>query len=270
MNVVSKKSVVIADKKQRTRVTIYIKGHERHNLESMELFRQYFRKLLKEIHKMSHVRRTFINIEYHPTHEMKTMPNKKGGVLGVDHINSGVSFPYRPDNDSAIHIMMFRQEEFYKVLTHEMLHIYHVVPDDDIRLHEMEHVLKHAYSPRLAQTISLNEAFTELNALLIYIKLMCEINKKDEKDAIVKELQWSKHLCTKLRRHFDIRSDGNVNEKFQEKGTHAFSYIFLKTYFLEKLSDSMIHKRNKTNSLQKINKKSLRMTIHDIENTKST
>ena len=179
----------------------------------------------------------------------------KGQVLQVENVNSGVSFPYSNENET--NIVIYRKEEFYKVLTHEMLHLYHIIPEEK----ELEAKIIETY-PNLLNTININETFVELNAMLINIKIISRLTGKSEKELLKKECNWSRNQYDNILKFFDIKTLDDVNEKFKEKGTHAFSYYILKWLYFNEISCIYLEE----NKIK--NKKSLRMTINDIENYK--
>lgn len=240
--------------KPRVKVNITIKGREKHNLIP-KVYKAYIKELLKEIYMLTDIRKKQINIEYHPTNKKKLFPMKDNKVLQVSNINSGVSFPYSDENET--NIIIYRKEEFYKVLTHEMLHLYQVIPEEE----ELERKIIEFY-PKLYNTININETFVELNAMLINIKIISKLTGDDEKHLMKKECNWSKNQYENILKFFGIKSTDDVNVKFNEKGTHAFSYYILKWLYFNQIACMNIETK------QFKNKNSLRMTINDIENYK--
>lgn len=232
------------------KINITIKGNERHNLNG--IIEHYIKELLKEIHILTDIRKKIINIEYHPTNNKKILPSNKS-FLRVKNVNSGVSFPY--SNEKETNIVIYRKEEFYKVLTHEMLHLYKVIPEERL----LEYKIIQMY-PRLYKTINLNETFVELNAMLINIKIISKLTGIEEKILLKREYYWSKNQYKKILKFFDIKEDKDIDRKFKEKRTHAFSYYILKWFYFDKLVS--FNKEESVNIL----KNSLRMTINDIEN----
>ena len=239
--------------KPRVKVNITIKGREKHNLIA-KVYKAYIKELLKEIYMLTDIRKKQINIEYHPTNKKKLIPLKEK-VLQVENINSGVSFPYT--DDSETHIIIYRKEEFYKVLTHEMLHLYHVIPEEK----ELERYILESY-PRLYKTININETFVELNAMLINIKIISKLTGEDKKLLMRNECNWSRNQYENIFTFFGIKSSDDINQKFNERGTHALSYYIFKWLYFNQIACINI----KTKKIK--NKNSLRMTINDIENYK--
>ena len=237
------------------KVKIAIKGRENHGLNP-KIYKVYMKELLKEIYRITNVRRKQINIDYHPTNKKKTFPKKsEQNYLGVENVNSGVTLGNTKENET--NIIIYRKEEFYKVLTHEMLHLYDVIPYE----RELENKIKAMY-PKLFNTINLNEAFVELNAMLINIKIISKLTSKNTKQMLEKECNWSKSRYERILEFYDIGSVDKINEKFDERGTHVFSYYLLKWFYFNEIGCINMKRKDIKN------KNRLRMTINDIENYK--
>jgi hypothetical protein len=68
-------------------------------------------------------------IYYYPVREKKLFPKVKGSILGPDECNSGVSFlnalykdDHKIEGGENGTITIFREEEHFKVLIHELIH----------------------------------------------------------------------------------------------------------------------------------------------------
>ena len=99
-----------------------------------------------------------------------------------------------------------------------MLHYYQVIPEDKA----FDEKLKRMY-PFLKNTISINEAVVELNAMILNMRIIAVITKatlEERKQMLLKEINWSKERVETLYEHF-----GEL-EKWKETDTHAFSYYF--------------------------------------------
>lgn len=215
-----------------------------------KLFTRYVAHLLDMIYEMTDVRRNKVTILYYASLYKKVLPSVEGEVITSEHVNSGFSYPYSEEND--LNIVIYRREEFYKVLVHEMLHYYQVIPEDKA----FDEKLKRMY-PFLKSTISINEAVVELNAMILNMRIIAVFTKathEERKQMLLKEINWSKERVETLYEHF-----GDI-EKWKETDTHAFSYYFLKYVLLRAITPKdMISQKH-----------SLRMTINDIENIKLT
>tara|TARA_Y100000389_G_scaffold204475_1_gene257262 strand:+ start:2575 stop:3378 length:804 start_codon:yes stop_codon:yes gene_type:complete len=218
----------------------------------------YLKELIPIIYNMTTNRRNKVTIKYFQTKNKKLLPKQK--LLTENEVNSGLCYINSRDGD--VNIEIYREEEFYKVLTHEMLHLYNVIPKDP----QLEHYFRNRYN-KLCY-INTNESLVELNALIINSIIIHKLFGEDFNVLIEKEYQWSRNQRDKLKKFFGIESDMETNHKWKET-THAYSYFVTKTDLLDHILDNM-------NYVSAINKckyeynLSLRMTINDAKNYKIT
>ncbi|QOI90234.1 hypothetical protein QKU58_gp097 [Pyramimonas orientalis virus] len=226
------------------------------------VFKRFFKTLLNIIHGASSNRRKQINIKYYQTFNKKCLPPKRGQELTSKHVNSGLCY-----TNSGIHnlnIVIHRHEEFYKVLVHEMLHLYDVIPYDETIQKTYENIY-----PGISH-LNVNESFVELNAIIINSIIIHSIHSIPFNFLIEREYKWSCNQMNKLLHHFGTKPDiDDINNSAWKESTAAFSYYILKTILMQ---DTMFNKwkfnPNITNKKQfeNVNKKSLMMTINDVNN----
>ena len=228
---------------------------DRNRLED-KLTSKYLTELISIIHSMTTNRRHYGTINYFQTKNKKQIPKQK--YLTQNEVNSGLCYINSVNGD--VNIEIYREEEFYKVLTHEMLHLYDVIPNDQ----EFESAFRMLYNK--LEYINTNEALVELNALIINTIIIHKLTGKNFNDLFKKEYQWSKNQQSKLLKMFDIKNKAQINSKWKET-THAFSYYIIKTILLDKIVDNL-HFKSTINKCK--NNLSLRMTINDAKNYKLT
>ena len=223
----------------------------------IELFRRYATKLMESIHLITENRRSLVNISYYYNTNKKTLPdNTEKKILTSEHVNSGLC--YINSTEDVINIIIHRQEEFYKVLTHEMLHLFDVIPFDK----ELQQLFEKQY-PMLPY-INANEAYVELNALLLYTGILSTMLNKPFEILLAREHKWTNIQMNKLFKYFGISSPLDYG-KWKES-TSAFSYYIIKGMLLNNLLKNRINnKYTKNINFDNINIDSLRMTINDIE-----
>lgn len=172
----------------------------------------------------SKTRSITINIDIYLT-DFKKKLNNKTKSLGSREINSGFT-------TSGHKLCIFRKEELYKVLIHELIHYLKL---DLVRPVEFSDYHKYFNIP-VNTEIRLNEAYTETFAVIFNSM----INTKSEKELISvlnRELKYSLYQCAKILDYFNFktaleffkRNDGNT--KFNQR-TSVFSYFFVKTLIL--------------------------------------
>ena len=120
------------------------------------------RKVLKEFLEIikiyPKIDRNKINIVVYDIPIKKQLPDKKM-FIEPKHINSGYCYPTSNINDT--NIVIFRREEFYKVLIHELLHFFDIFPYNQ----DLQTVYANMFSS--VPTININEAIVELYAIQI-------------------------------------------------------------------------------------------------------
>jgi hypothetical protein len=221
-----------------------------------DFFKEYFEILMEEIHRLTSVRRRKINILFYRSFRNKFLPEKKGDVITVDHVNSGLC--YMNSSEHTTNILIHREEEFYKVLVHEMLHLYNVIPhdfalDEHVRLlYGLEHV-------------NTNEALVELNALLFNNLIIHRMYDVPLDTLMKREYVWSIRKVRQLFDHFGISIMDEVRTKWKES-THVFSYFVIKTLLLITLIGDMFVEDILPGSANKFEK--FLMTINDAKNAK--
>lgn len=161
------------------------------------------------------------------------------------NINSGVSLNY-----DGNHIILFREDEIYKVLIHELIH--------NIGIDMNEHVCNNLCEKTINQNVNFNvgnsqsypiiynEAYVEYHAILLWnYYLVCyfcndisnrQFNEKKKLlylHMITQEIINSAIQCKKLFDYYKITSfDIFKNENNIIQYTNAFSYIFIKYLLL--------------------------------------
>jgi hypothetical protein len=172
-----------------------------------------------------------VNITLYLTNLKKTFPSKDGVVLGEDNVNSGVTVF---DGDDR-HIVIYRKEEIYKVLLHELIHAYQIDfhrYDPEVDAYFMKtfgiDVQAPAKNPR--NPLALFESYTETLACYGYV-LTHTLFANDGtipagilEDAMRKELRHSVLVAAKVLRY------GGLKEN-----SHVFSYYIAKTALLANL-----------------------------------
>jgi hypothetical protein len=213
-------------------ITIYNR-FENHNIDPKKIVElvQIIRKLKKSNEK--------IKIYIIGT-EQKKMLYKNFTGLGPVHVNSGMSMDHT-------HICVWRVEELYKVLIHELIHYYRI----DSRNNSDFYL---SYDNQVRQILNysgtnyLFEAYTEFLAVIIHS--MWLISFTDETNVLTvfyeiinDEIRFQKLQCKKILDYYGIN---NLGERTINTYTSVISYYFLKyklfDYFfiiLDKLSQDV-------------------------------
>lgn len=168
--------------------------------------------------------------------EKKVISNNK--YLNADNINSGSTLP-------TYFITIWRKEELYKVLIHELIHYLEI----DMKEHQNKFRVLYKDIKLVDNKCNPNEAYTELLALIFFnywkfIKKGSEISKLENflKYSLLIEMGWSYFQIGKILNFFgcfDKYEDLFRHDcEFKQK-TNVLSYFILKTYLLFNISNTI-------------------------------
>lgn len=166
-----------------------------------------------------------VRIKVFEDYTPKRLP-RKGAALTPDHINSGLTYTYGDWDRTNIEI--FRMQEFPKVLCHELLHFFNVGISKEQNDRLSTKVASVFNTPAL-QTINVNEALTELNAVVLNAAILSSTSLLD---SLEEEYRHTEATISRIRDHFGLTS--NDWSRWKET-THAFSYLVLRHLFMGEL-----------------------------------
>ena len=146
-------------------------------------------------------------------------------MIDATHINGGYNWDYHNI------IVIFRKEEMYKVLIHEMLHAYGVA---NVLFEKETETFTSQFA--VMGEIKLAEAIVEIMAMYFYTRLMASYYHQSQRDILKDEIIFSVKQTAKVLNHFGFKDIKQLWEKecFLVQDTCVFSYIILKTalYFI--------------------------------------
>ena len=146
--------------------------------------------------------------------------------LNFDNINSGITMY----ND----IIIFKKEEYIKVLIHELIHFYK--KDFKYLYNYQNKYIKVISSLKIIDNIiNINESFVECITFIIYIILLSN-DKEDFIKKFILEIDYSYLLLKKLLIVNNKNNNNIQNDIFYYyQDTHVFSYYILKYLLLDKI-----------------------------------
>jgi hypothetical protein len=178
----------------------------------------------------------------------KLLPKKKGATIGPENVNSGMTRPCQ----KTTKIMIFREEEFMKLVLHETVHSLGI---------DIPHKFYQYYQERLDQifsidsTYNLNETYTEFWAVTINIlfQIIQSIGPGDRyaddptyikqliRDCYILETTFSRIQTIKVLDWMGLSIGDLVNESQKRRDfredTHVFAYYILKYLLMENITD---------------------------------
>lgn len=207
-----------------------------------------------------------LEIYIYPTPFTKHLPNSATTVLGPEHVNTAFTFACAPQGQ----LIIFREEEWFKVFIHETFHAYGLdfarsdISNFKKKIAEVFHIdsdfdLYEAYTETWARIV--NCILTSFNALE---------NKKNKKlfmenvtFCIEMERMFAVYQCVKVLSFMGLhyRDLHNKNEKNTKGGsmpfrlykenTHVFSYYVMTAIFLNDYEGFMVWCRKNNDNLLK-------------------
>lgn len=160
----------------------------------------------------------------------KCLPKRRNDPITPLNVNSGYT-DFRTDR--VFDIVIYRCEEFLKVLCHELLHFWdHGEPtiqhNTTVLMDTLDREYYRAFDLNKDRVLLvMNESITELRATCFNLLICASSNNNAVvKRALVEEYTHSLSICSKLLWHFE-----NDTSNWCET-THAFSYYIVKTWLL--------------------------------------
>tara|TARA_X000000950_G_scaffold289515_2_gene414602 strand:- start:15601 stop:16806 length:1206 start_codon:yes stop_codon:yes gene_type:complete len=186
-----------------------------------------------------------LNIYIYLSHFKKTIPTSSLDIMGVDNVNTAFTTSCNPNGE----IVIFRQEEWFKVFIHETFHVFGL-DFSNINSNEQKKIMKDIFP--INSTFNIEESYCEFWARVYNILLfsydnfnkyedfkMCfEINIELEKIhsmiQVNKVLQFMglnyKHLCMPSLQH--------ICRKLYKENSNVFAYYVLTSILLNNLNDT--------------------------------
>jgi hypothetical protein len=170
-----------------------------------------------------------VNLYWFATPWPKKLPKKLRGTLTQDEINTGMTSKY-----GSIEIVLYRQEEWYKVLMHETFHAFGF----DFSAHdELANISREIIQStfRVNSEIALYETYTEIWAEFLF--LISEVERSGwtipkMKRVWKQQCQFALQQCVKIWRHQSTGYYRYLSDPPLYEETHVFAYHVLKTMAL--------------------------------------
>jgi len=191
----------------------------------------FFRRLKQKMNKKLDLIIFYCN-------QKKYFPKNKGDTITPENINSGCSFTNN-------YIYLWRKEEFYKVLIHELIHYFH------LDFHDKDpNDLNDSFTNmiKVQGRDVINEAYTEFLAVLLNCIVIGSISNNTKTRSITQliesEILFTHLQIAKIINHFDANSLENL---VIIQNTSLASYVIVKGILLNNYKlmipylNSMVH-----------------------------
>ena len=208
---------VINDIISRTKFYATIVGKNREIIifgKTKEEIKIYIMKTLMLLNyfNLFHYNNTKINIFSFLSDRKKKFP--KDNFYTPYHVNTAYSI-------AKTEIVMFRKEEYEKVLIHELIHFY------KLDIYERQPQLRKLF-PKFNFTFNPNEAYTDFFAILLHILYVNHMTNISLKKLIKIELGFINHQAKKILSKANVNNIKNLLKIFNQS-TSVFSYFILKS-----------------------------------------
>ena len=208
-----------------------------------------------------------LNVFIYPTPFTKLLPNRPGSIIGPENINTAFTFSCAKNGQ----IIIFREEEWFKVFIHETFHSYGL--DFATNDHSsLKNVLREIFP--INSDFDIYEAYTETWARIIncaFCSFNALANKKDKKGFLSNlnfcfemERMFAMYQCIKILgfmglNYKDLYLAANekhtpasvILRKLYKENTHVFAYFIMTAIFLNDQPGFMLWcKKNNTRLLK--------------------
>jgi len=180
-----------------------------------KLDKKKIQRVLRRCHKIANQKKVF-NIKLFLSPAKKVIETRK--ILTAANANSGFTFPARNE------IYIFREEEYPKVLLHELIHHIELVDNQNYK-ESNKMALRQHFNITDDTILILNETIVELWALLLHISFVSCEYKLDFKELFDIELKYS------MFKTYQILKLKDKNKKWCDY-CNIYSYIVFKTIIL--------------------------------------
>lgn len=213
-----------------------------------------------------------IRLHLYLTHFTKTFPSHKGETLGEENANSAYTYPCKHNNK----IVLFRQEEWFKVLIHESFHYFD--------LENIKHsLLKVNQLFPISTDILLGEAYAEfwariINSIYVSYDLSAPMYQLDTvkmhfERVFYIEQMFSSYQAVKVLHYMGLdytniiyNSDKDIlKRKNYKEETNIFAYYVITSLLMH--CSAMVIKwcKQHNHSLMRFNKQHIHLFINVIE-----
>ena len=169
-----------------------------------------------------------VNVVVYNIPKRKVIPEGVGQYCDAKHFNSGYCFLRSAETDT--NIVIYRSEEFYKVLIHELLHLFDTFPFSV----ELQEFYQNKFT--CVYRINVNESIVEMNALRINSEIMANRLSRHPNDLLKDEYRFSATQVKKLIFQQNTTFERVMRNDFVwRETTNAFSYFVLKHIMLHDL-----------------------------------
>lgn len=237
------------------------------SLTTIDTYVQQVRMMYVWLHMCSkyasnHCTKT-LNIFIYPTPFMKNLPGSTTTIIGPEHVNTAFTFSCIPNGQ----LIIFREEEWFKVFIHESIHAYGL----DFSKSDINEFKKTMYSIfPIDSDFDMYEAYTETWARMIncaFSSFNALENKKDKKSFIENtvfcielERMFALYQCIKILNFMGLhyhdlhkKTSSYLRTKLYKENTHVFAYYIMTAILLNDYEGFMLWCKTHNSNIIKFN-----------------
>lgn len=177
-------------------------------------------------------------------------------IIDVPNVNSGYTDLLED------YIFVWRQEEFEKVLIHEMIHF--------LNLEKRDHFNRSFRLPNIKGHVDFHEAFTDFWGILYHLIYINIVTNKSIKLLFEIELSFIKNQAKQMNNYMNLGTWNNSPNILVKQKTPAFSYYIVKYLLFEYLLNNDIHDNYHDTIIYALNKKLINENIININSSRMT
>jgi hypothetical protein len=193
------------------------------------------------------------------SNQKRYLPDKnEKKLLTPENINAGVTL-------SGDYVYVWRKEEFYKVLIHELIH-YFSIDFHDLNMHQIEKIRDNIIN--INGEDAANEAYTEILAITIHSVLYSIIHKMDFSEIINYEIVFTHLQIAKIINFFGGKTYEDLYNIQINQKTSVVSYVIIKGMLLNNYDKILKHFDEHFYSDKKTKFKDYKNIYSDVVNNK--
>ena len=229
---------------------------------------EYVKQMLRVLFVLNHfsdkkcAKRKEFHIYLYMTPLKKLLPLHS--TIGVDNVNSGMNTRdrYCSQHEETNEIVIYREEDWFKVFIHESIHSFRLDFDDPMK-EEMTRMFS------VNSEINLFEAYTEFWAKMINI-LVCASLMEDNFTGVIQMMnvmvqmdkQFAVFQVVKILRHMGLTySDLLKGTNKYREGTNVFSYFVLNMCLMNHYNDFIQFCKRESHNILRYDRKKVHLLV---------
>lgn len=211
-----------------TSIVFYLTDYTIFNNSIVEKTKQYIKHFIDYIQPLK-PKRKMLNVLIIPTNKTKQFP--KGLCFKYKHVNNAFTTTYLSTDTKEI--LIYRHEDMYKVLIHELIHYFDIDLKGEYMVHDSADYYLLDKIKDTTHFVNMNEAYTETLASYLYIKFTYP-----QKDAFKKAMNMQRIRFIKIMNAIIQHAESKRNKKI-EQTTHMYEYYICRAILFDNISKFM-------------------------------